>query len=281
MEPKVTVVMPAKNEGKFIKEAIESIIQQTYTNWELIIVDDKSTDNTREIACNYAEFDSRIKIINGDGIGVNAARNKVIDIANGKYIMIMDADDVSVQRRIELLVQIADKYQNIVVGSNVSFVDLTLNEVNCSKKPLDNKSIRAGFKRLFNRNTILPQTILITAGLLKQYRYNEFYKNLGDWDLILRLGENEKVHFQNIKEPLYKYRLNNGSISLNHKQRIKHNIFVRYNERQRMNGKDEITTVHEFEKIMKSGINYRIIYSIIYLLKRIQHSLQFCNRARR
>lgn len=79
----VSIVMPAYNVGKYIAASIESVLKQTYTNWELIIVDDGSLDDTRQIAASYSERDSRIVLVCQENSGVSVARNKALDCAQG------------------------------------------------------------------------------------------------------------------------------------------------------------------------------------------------------
>src|SRR5574344_1285690 len=90
---KISVIMPAYNTEKYIGEAIESILSQTYQNQELIIINDGSSNRTKEIVENYKKNDSRIILINKTNQGVAAARNDALSIASGDWICILDSDD--------------------------------------------------------------------------------------------------------------------------------------------------------------------------------------------
>ena len=90
--PLVSIIMPAYNSEKYIDEAIQSVIEQTYLNWELLITDDGSTDKTTEIIKTFT--DSRIVLYQQENNGVSSARNKSLDVAKGKYITFLDADDL-------------------------------------------------------------------------------------------------------------------------------------------------------------------------------------------
>jgi len=90
----VSVVMPAYNSEKYISEAIESVIGQTYANWELIVVDDGSTDGTRRIVDRYIRDGGRIRYIHQKNSGPSAARNRGIEASNGRYIALLDSDDI-------------------------------------------------------------------------------------------------------------------------------------------------------------------------------------------
>ena len=88
-----SIIIPAYNAERYISEAIESVINQTYTNWELIIVNDGSTDNTEKIAQSYAQKDSRITYITQENKGVSVARNIGYNASKGDYLGFLDADD--------------------------------------------------------------------------------------------------------------------------------------------------------------------------------------------
>lgn len=98
----VSIITPAYNSSEYIREAIESVIAQTYKNWEMIIVDDASQDNTYEILNNYANKDKRIKpIFLEKNCGAAYARNKAIECAQGRYIAFLDSDDLWKKEKLE------------------------------------------------------------------------------------------------------------------------------------------------------------------------------------
>ena len=262
--PLVSVMMPAKDVEKYISAAIESIINQTYMNWELIVVDDKSKDRTKEIAIDFQKKDPRIKIINGDGLCAANARNKAIDLARGEYIMNMDSDDISLPERIELLLNEAIKNKESVIGSNVHIVDeSTLSIKNTLIKPYNNEKIRAGFTRFHKRHTLIPQTMLVTSTLLKKCKYNEFYKSMEDWDLIIRLSEISSIVFTNVQKCLYLYRINNGSMSLDYNNRTRYNLLLLCNQYRRKMKYREFQSIEDFEKYMKENIIKKTIYYLL------------------
>ena len=91
---KVSIIVPMYNAEKFIGKTIESVLAQTYQNWEMLIMNDVSTDNSLAIVSLYAKKDERIKIVNTEkNVGVVKGRNFLIDLASGKYIAFLDADD--------------------------------------------------------------------------------------------------------------------------------------------------------------------------------------------
>lgn len=109
MNEKVSVIMPIYNVEKYLRESIESVLHQTYGNFELFLVDDGSPDNCPQIIDEYAQMDKRIIAIHQDNAGVDAARNNAIDRANGKYIAFIDSDDAYEKKYLELLVNAIEK----------------------------------------------------------------------------------------------------------------------------------------------------------------------------
>lgn len=105
MSKLVSILMPVYNAEKWINESIQSVLNQTYSNWELIIVDDGSVDNSFEIAKIYKEKDTRVIIYKQDNFGACAARNKAFELSKGDYIQYLDADDLLSENKIEKQIQ--------------------------------------------------------------------------------------------------------------------------------------------------------------------------------
>lgn len=93
MHKKISIIIPIYNVEKYLKRCIDSIVNQTYKNTEIILVNDGSPDNCGEICDEYAKIDSRIKVIHKENGGLSSARNAGIDISSGEYIMFVDSDD--------------------------------------------------------------------------------------------------------------------------------------------------------------------------------------------
>ena len=106
----VSVIMPAYNSERYISEAVESVCNQSYTNWELVIVDDGSADRTPEIIDKYAEIDSRIKVFHIKNSGVSAARNFALDYICGEYVTFIDSDDVYHADRLKIMLRVFEQH---------------------------------------------------------------------------------------------------------------------------------------------------------------------------
>jgi len=111
----ISIVMPAYNAEKYIAQAIESILNQTFQDFEFIIVNDGSTDNTLKIIEQYAAQDRRIRLVQIDHVGTSAAKNAGVEVAKSDWIAMMDADDISLPQRLEKQVQAAQKSPTVVV----------------------------------------------------------------------------------------------------------------------------------------------------------------------
>ena len=118
-KPLVSIMMPAYNAGKYIGRAIESVLAQTYENWELIIVDDCSTDNTYEIAASYK--DPRIRIFRNDvNIGPGPSRNEAIKYSRGEWLAYLDADDIWLPQRLERLIKETDEREDLFLSDLIT-----------------------------------------------------------------------------------------------------------------------------------------------------------------
>lgn len=104
MKPEVSILMPVKNAGKYLEECLTSIVEQTFTDWELIAVDDHSTDHSRELLKQWSQKDKRILWVQNEGKGIIPALRSAYQVSKGAMIHRMDADDVMTQNKLELLV---------------------------------------------------------------------------------------------------------------------------------------------------------------------------------
>ncbi len=125
----ISVIMPAFNAEKFIQQSIESVLAQTYTDWELIIVDDGSTDNTKQIALRFVKKDERIKYIYQQNGKQGKARNTGLGNSRGELISFLDAEDLFVSSMLEKQVALINETKSDLVFSSIKYVDEQLNEL--------------------------------------------------------------------------------------------------------------------------------------------------------
>lgn len=111
----VSIIMPAYNSENYVSEAIESVCKQSYKNWELLIVNDGSTDQTSNILNDYAQKDSRIKVFHRNNQGVSAARNYALDQISGEYVTFIDSDDAYHRDRLQKMLQIFEEHDDVQI----------------------------------------------------------------------------------------------------------------------------------------------------------------------
>ena len=208
--PLVSVVMPVYNAQDYLAEAIESIINQTYANWELLAINDGSTDDSLSILEGYMKIDKRIKILTHEhNKGLPAARNTGIKNSNGKYIMLMDADDISVSKRMERQVGFMEK-ENYVDLCGTFAKTIGTEQSNIWKKPLTDKEIKLNL--LIVCPFITPSVMIRRKSLFKyQLYFDETWRIVEDYEFWSRASS--KLIYSNLPEVLYLYRLTPQSLS--------------------------------------------------------------------
>jgi len=208
--PKISVVMSAYNSEKYLAEAMESILNQTFKDFEFIIINDGSSDKTLQIIRDYAKKDKRIKLINNSkNIGQTPSRNKALKIAKGRYIAIMDSDDISLPNRFEIQYDYLEKNSDIfLVGSRIMSIDEKGVTRTRSNTLTDIKDIKSC---LIQKNCIAHPSIMFRNEYKNFYR--EKFRYSEDYDFYLNLlSRNKKLI--NLKNKLLKYRRSNNSIGI-------------------------------------------------------------------
>lgn len=199
-KPIVSVVMPVYNCQEYLPEAIESILEQTYQEFEFIIIDDGSTDNTSLILSTFEKKDSRIKVIRQKNQGIVSALNNGIANSQGEYIARMDADDISYPQRIELQVKFMTQNQEVgVVGCFWQIID-AMGKIN-SRNDYSATTHLEIIWALCSSNPIAhPGVMFRKSAFEKVNGYRELYRHAEDYDLWVRLA-NEVKYFV-IPQPL-------------------------------------------------------------------------------
>jgi len=268
MEPLVTVIMPFYNEEKYIEKSVSCIIDQTYKNLEILLIDDGSSDNSLEKVKKIN--DNRIKIISLEkNIGRAAARNIGIEEAKGDFITLMDSDDECDQHRVERQLEtIIRNGENTVCGT---WIKIIINGKETLKKlPIDHNEIIKGFNRHFNSVTFVAGTMMASNSIFKEFKYRTKFKYFEDWDLLLRLYESGRVNFLNVPEPLYSYCIRSKS-SRTAQDWYDYNIFARNCQKRRRKQLGEFNSLYEFLLSIKKNPFKLLCYNIFrfsILLKR-------------
>ena len=221
MTPLVSIIMPAYNAEKYINQAILSIQNQSFINWELLIVDDFSTDTTVQIVNNACAKDTRIslqQLVKNSGTGV--ARNSALQMARGRYIAFLDADDLW---RADKLQKQIDFMQSNNVAFCFSYYNLINSEgIETGKQITAPKEIT--FSKLFLANWIGNLTAIYDSEMIGKMTIASARKRQ-DWTLWLKIVKKVKVA-QVIPESLAFYRMGNLSVSSGKISLLKHNYQV-------------------------------------------------------
>lgn len=243
MNPKISVILPVYNQEKFIKEAIESILNQSYSNFELIIINDGSTDNSEKIITSFK--DKRIKIIkNNINHGLTKALNLGMKNAKGEFIARMDGDDISYANRFKLQLKAFEKDGNVyLIGGQACVISINSKKLKNTRMPTRYQDLK---KVVIKYNPFIHPTVMFKKILINKIGYfNENYRYAQDYDFVLRAINNFKCI--NLKEPILALRLNSNSISASKHQ------------------KQQLTAV---AIRLNAIINYKYpMYSLLFLVK--------------
>jgi len=206
--PEVTVLMPVFNGEKYLAEAIKSILNQTFKDFEFLIIDDCSEDRSVEIIKSYD--DKRIKLIqNNQNLGISRNANKGIQFAKGKYIAQMDHDDISLPERLEKQVLFMEKNPHIAASS--VWVEVFGRDKMIWEFPLNSEAIKCALLfccPLANSGAIIRKSIFTEEGML----YNEAFDGSQDYDLWFQISK--KFPMANIPDILVNYRKHNTQVSV-------------------------------------------------------------------
>ena len=205
--PKISVIIPTYNRGDLLKKSINSVLSQTYENFELIIVDDGSTDTTREVTENYIKNDKRIVYLYEANSGGPAhPKNVGVKKALGEFISFLDDDDEWLPEKLEKQIQMFEtpEGKNIDIVSCDSIVEDNVSGIIVKPSKIKNYKLCD----LLIKNSIFTGTVLVRASSLKNKLFDENLKFLEDWDMWIRiLSENNNIKFVPIV--LFKYKISN------------------------------------------------------------------------
>lgn len=191
-QPTVTVLLPVYNAERYLREAISSVLAQTYRDFELLLINDGSTDTSEQIILSYT--DTRIRYLKNDkNSSLIFTLNRGIDEAKGRYIARMDSDDICYPTRLEKQVEYMQQYKPAVVACTVSMIDEKgepLPPWDDDRKCITPEAIRA---KLPKNNCLAHPAVMVDATILKEYKYQPDEKEAEDYDLWLRLSADGKT----------------------------------------------------------------------------------------
>ncbi len=199
-QPLISVIIPCYNSENWIKAAIQSVMNQTWENLEILVFNDGSTDSSTEILKSLSLQDSRLKILgDGQNHGIVYALNYMLDVAKGEYIARMDSDDICAHNRIEEQIYFLKKNYYDACGSWFQEIGLGFSKI--IRWPHKESALRAAM--LF-QNTILHPSFIAHRKLYERYKYRDDYQLAEDYDLFVRAMQDFRI--ANIPKPLLYYR---------------------------------------------------------------------------
>lgn len=209
--PAISVITPVYNTEKYIAECINSILKQTFKDFELIIIDDCSTDRTWSIVKKFALKDTRIRAFkNKKNLGIAGNRNKGLSKARGKYVVWQDADDVSMPYRLKMQFEYMERHKRVgIAGGYLKFFNEHNPNMGVRKYATDDTTLRS---KIFRYSPVAqPAAIIRRQCLVEVGGYNLAYPPSEDLDMSFRIGE--KYRFGNIPKIMIKYRDHPNSVT--------------------------------------------------------------------
>ena len=200
--PAVTVFIPVYNRGRYLAQAVDSMLAQTYRDFEILILDDGSEDDSLEIARSYR--DPRVRVeANSKNLGNTPTRNRGIDLSRGRFIATLDSDDFAMPERLAKQVDYLEAHKDCVaVGSWIRKQDDATGTSRLKRHPLTSREMKAWFPW---HNSLSQTSIMVRADTLKRLRYDESYEQCQDYDLHIRLAREHDI--ANLPEALTVKRL--------------------------------------------------------------------------
>jgi glycosyltransferase involved in cell wall biosynthesis len=207
--PVLTVIMPVYNGGEFLNESLESILNQTFSDFEFLIINDGSTDGSLDVLKQYAEIDSRIKIIDRENKGLVYSLNEGLSLAKGKYIARMDADDLSEMKRFEKQIELMESDNGDICGCHFTIISETNKIVNSFIAPITKEAISCC---LLNSVPYAHGAVMFRKSFFDKNRLSYENVKAEDHKLWCDFYENGAI-FLTVNDFLFRYRVHKNSIS--------------------------------------------------------------------
>ena len=250
IKPLISIIMPAYNSERYIRESLGSVMHQTYKNWELIVVDDGSKDKTSEIVEEAQKNDSRIKLYKNErNLGVSMTRNRAISLASGKWIAFLDSDDCWKNNKLEKQMFCVEKNNAEFVYTGTSFIDEKSGRYRWKMKVPPSIS----YRKLLRQNIISCSSVLIKKNILIKHKMtrDDIHEDFALWLNILKY---DLACAYGVQEPLLIYRISGKSKSGNKLKSI----------------------IMTYKTYLEAGLNniqaaYYICFNIVNNLKKYSH----------
>lgn len=247
-DPAVSVLMPVYNGDRYLGEAIESILNQSFTDFEYIIVEDGSSDNTPSILKDYAAQDSRIVLINNEqNLGLPKSLNKGLSYARGRYVARMDADDISLPERLKTQIEFMEKHPNIgALGTAVRRIDSEGRPIKTMVLPTHHGVIL--WRLCFGTPFVHPTMLIRRELLTKVNGYDVDFANAQDRELWQRLSAASRL--ANLPDVHLLYRDHLEGVSKKHAERRRH------------------FSARAGQRLITRLLGYEVPYEVCYALRR-------------
>ena len=247
-QPLISVIMPAYNAEKYIEAAVQSVRSQTYTNWELLILDDCSTDDTAKIAGTFAEMDSRICLLrNSQNVGVARTRNRGIEVAAGQWVAFLDSDDVWHKEKLEKQLAVVSCTDADIVYCSYSLMNENAGHLSDFIVPET-----TSYNDMLKESVLSCSTVLMRRSILMQHRFSAAYyhEDYALWLELLRSGYRAAAS----RQVLADYRVVKGSRS-NDKLRSARNSWTIYRKVEKLSWQKSVNAfaAYAFHGLVKHG----------------------------
>jgi hypothetical protein len=270
--PEISVVIPVYNGERYLRETIESTLSQSFTDWELVAVDDGSTDASGRILAEYAAADPRVIVHRQENAGVVAALNKGLELARAPLVARLDADDLSLPDRLERQHRFLNENLEVgMVGGQAAIIDLDGREVAEARYPLDDAAIKEQLKRttpFVHSSVMIRRSVLDLAG-----GYRSPFDGVEDLDLWLRVAP--RCQLAHLPEKVVAYRIHPDQASNKVEWQAVGVLACRESARRREQGLDDplpgFTPIDEATLlslgVSRAQVDEEVVNSAVWLAK--------------
>lgn len=219
--PKVTIVMPTYNRAELLKEAIKSILSQTFKDWQLVVIDDGSSDYTKEVVKRFAAQNPRIQYVHQNNQGVTQARARTVEFVTGEYVTFLDDDDLYYPNKLNDQVNFLDQHPE--VGLVYSFLEMVDRDKKLIMKWPYQQS--CSFSELVKDNVIQPNAALLRSQCLKKLgSFCKDLKSADDYEMWLRIAKHYPIAFLPVMVGCYRW--HDSNMSYDKRKRCQSNVDV-------------------------------------------------------